>query len=335
LLRAFREQKEVQRVVTTEIDPLAPGAFSADRCYRVPRSDDPGYLPALERICRQEKVTLLVPLADLDLVRFSRERARFDGLGARVWAAPESTLDVSLDKWLTFQLLEDLHIPTPRTLLLAEAIRHPRLSFPLYLKPRHAGMKSSPRYFFSLIADGHDLDYYTRKLEGQHQDYLLQESLLGSREINVDFFVQNRELKRLVCLYRLKAGDGGGIIRGHTIPTDPRIRGYTEQLVTRLDFLGAANFQAFELGDGRLLVTEINPRFSNSSALVVRPAGVDFYALTLAMIGGTNVEPEFDRHRILAVTSAYEPIVVEASPLVEDGPEALADTTPRPVGATV
>jgi carbamoyl-phosphate synthase large subunit len=312
LLSAFREQPDVERVVTTEIDGLAPGGFYADRCYRVPRSSDPAYLPYLQEICQRENVNLLVPLADLDLVRFAKERARFERLGAKVLAAPDRTIELSMDKWQTYCLFEELGIPTPRTLVLADALARPAsLQFPIYLKPRSAAMKNSPRYFFSLVQDEKELAYYAGRLEGEHSDYLLQESLLCGREINVDFFVQNGALKRLVTLYRLKAGDGGGIIRGQTIPCHPSIRESVEKLVAAVEFNGPANIQAFEMADGRMLVTEINPRFSNSSALVVRPAGVDFFALTLSMVRGVAIAPEFNNYRLLAVTTAYQALVVD------------------------
>lgn len=311
LISAFRQQESVEKVVTTEIDDLAPGGYFADKCYKVPRSNAPSFLGVLEDICQKEDINVLIPLADLDLVRFAAERSRFAGLGVKVLAVPELTINLTMDKLQTFELFRKLNIPTPDTLVLAE-VKENEIKFPIYLKPRYAGMKNSPRYFFSLLHDLDDLKYYCRKLEGQKQDYLLQEPLFKGREINVDFFVQEGELKRLVTLYRLKAGDGGGIIRGRTIPCDPRIQDFVEKLISQVEFYGAANIQLFAFDNGCFLVTEINPRFSNSSALVVRPSGVDFYALTIKMLHGENITPEFNNYRMLAVTSCYQPILVES-----------------------
>jgi carbamoyl-phosphate synthase large subunit len=319
LINAFRCQPEIEAVVTTEIDDLAPGIFAADRAYRVPRSDTPEFLGVLQAICRAERITHLFPLADLDLVRFASERARFATVGTEIWAADESTVALAGDKWRTWELFHRLEIPTPATATLGERLsgRPADLRFPLYLKPRFMAMKNSPAYFFRVIRDEAELHYWADSLAGRHQDYLVQEDLSSGREINIDFFVQEHELKRLVTLYRLKAGDGGGIIRGRTISADPRLRLMAERLAGALDFRGAANFQAYAMPDGRMLATEINPRFSNSSALVTRPAGVDFFALTVGMIRGERLNPEFDNYRLLAVTSRYEPVVVEGPTVIE------------------
>lgn len=314
LINAFRDQEKVERVITTEIDELAPGAYSADCCYQVPRSNDPQYLEVLEKICRQEKINLLIPLADLDLVRFTSERSRFSKLGVNVLAVPSATLELAMDKWKTFLLFQELNIPTPQTIILEDFKNNiHELNFPVYLKPRYAGMKNSERYFFSLLKDQEELNYYLRKLQGQEKDYLLQEPLFSGQEINVDFFVQNGQLKRLVTLERLKAGDGGGIIRGRTIPCDQKIHDCVEKLVSHIDFYGATNIQLFLFNNGEFKVTEINPRFSNSSALVVRPAGVDFFNLTLKLLNQEIITPEFNNYRIISVTSCYQQLVIEKS----------------------
>jgi carbamoyl-phosphate synthase large subunit len=312
LISAFREQDEVTRVITTEIDELAPGVYYADKCYWVPRSDDPSYPEALEAICRKEKIDLIVPIADLDLIRLVGERERFAEVGAKMWAAPQETVDLAMDKLATVELFCRLGIPTPKTTTLEQASqRKDSLEFPIYLKPRHAGMKNSPRYLFSLLEDTQDLEYFGRKLKSGAGDYLLQEPLLNGQEINADFFVQDKELKRLVTAYRLKAGDGGGIIRGRTIPCDPQIRVFVEKLVSQIEFHGAAQLQVFKLETGDYKAIEINARFSNSSVLCARPAGVDFFALTIDMLRGQEIVPGFDNYEMLAVTSAYKPILVK------------------------
>jgi carbamoyl-phosphate synthase large subunit len=319
LLEAFGAQPSVQRVVSTEIDPLAPGAQFADRCYAVPRSADPQFIPALISICGQEDIDWLVPLADLDVIRFAEEASRFEQVGVRTWHAPPKTIELSMDKWRTWQLFDELNIDQPRTCRLSDAAGVDAMDLPTYLKPRHAGMKNSPRYFFTPIQNEAELDYFRNRLADEQDDYLLQEPLISGREINVDFFVQDGQLKRLVTLYRLKAGDGGGIIRGKTIPVDPRVRRVVDKLVEAVPFHGASNIQMFEMPDGRLLTTEINPRFSNSSALVVRPAGVDFFDLTIRMMKDETIEPSFDDFRMLAVTSAYAPMVLEDPQLAQIG----------------
>src|SRR5947208_2703608 len=52
------------RVFVTDIDPLSPAVHVADAAVRVPLSTDAGYLRAIEDLCRQEQIALLVPTID-------------------------------------------------------------------------------------------------------------------------------------------------------------------------------------------------------------------------------------------------------------------------------
>ncbi|MBI4776565.1 MAG: ATP-grasp domain-containing protein [Deltaproteobacteria bacterium] len=312
ILDIWRKTSNVEKVITTEIDPLAPGILCADKCYQVSRSDSAEFADEVNAICRMESIDLIVPMADLDLIFFSRERERFLGSGTDILVAGKKAIDISVDKLKTFEFFESLGIPTPSTILLRDGLENiGSIHYPQYLKPRYVSMKNSSRYLFALIENSYDLEYYGRKLNAEHDSYLLQEYLGFGKEINVDFFVQDTELKRIVTLYRLKAGQGGGITRGQTIPCHPRIMGFVENILDYMGFFGPANIQVYDLGNGSFKVTEINPRFSNSAALCVHAAGVDYFDLTVRMLNGERIVPEFDNYKMIYATTGLHRLVVE------------------------
>ncbi|NJB69191.1 biotin carboxylase [Desulfobaculum xiamenense] len=318
LLDAVRRCPQVTRLVTTEVDFTAPGVVSADVCYRVPRSADPAYIAALERIIRRERISHVLPLADLDLVGLAGCRERFAALGAALVAVPDATIDLCMDKWASHTMLEGLGVPVPHTVRLDELPPDGHgATYPACLKPRHAGMKNSPWYFFARLAGPQDLAAQRTRCAGREGDYLVQEHLEGRMEINVDFFARAGSLRRLVTLHRRGFGAGGGITRGTTIPCDPRIKTMTETIVSALHYDGPGNFQVWRDDAGGLAVTEINPRFSNSSALVCIPAGENYFELLFRMLGGEDVPPRFDAYELLTVTCAYAPVVVREDALVD------------------
>ncbi|MDX6399161.1 MAG: carbamoyl-phosphate synthase large subunit, partial [Gaiellaceae bacterium] len=60
--------------VATDLDPLAPALYHADRHALVPRVDDPGYIVALAAVVEEHDVRLIIPLTDLDQVLLARSR---------------------------------------------------------------------------------------------------------------------------------------------------------------------------------------------------------------------------------------------------------------------
>jgi len=312
ILDIWRKTSNVEKVITTEIDPLAPGILCADKCYQVSRSDSAEFANEVNAICRMESIDLIVPLADLDLLVFSKERERFLGSSIDILIAGREAIDLSVDKLKTYEFFKGLGVPTPLTVLLRDGIENTGgIRYPQYLKPRYVSMKNSSKYMFAFIKDRYDLEYYGRKLDGEHDFYLLQEYLGYGKEINVDFFVQDNELKRVVTLYRLKAGQGGGITRGQTIPCHPEIKKFVENIVDHINFFGPANIQVYDLGDEKFKVTEINPRFSNSAALCVHAAGVDYFDLAVKMLNGEIIDPEFDNYRMIYASTGLHRVVVE------------------------
>ena len=66
------------RVITTDVNALSPAVLAADVAFRVPLATDPGYMAAIEGICREEGVGLLVPTIDDELEIVGSARARFE-----------------------------------------------------------------------------------------------------------------------------------------------------------------------------------------------------------------------------------------------------------------
>ncbi|HVW06618.1 MAG TPA: hypothetical protein VHB78_16555, partial [Vicinamibacterales bacterium] len=71
-------------VIVTDINPLSPTVYVADRAYQVPLSTDPGYIEAIDRICRAERIGLLIPTIDDELTRFADAAPGLSAAGVRV-----------------------------------------------------------------------------------------------------------------------------------------------------------------------------------------------------------------------------------------------------------
>ena len=69
-IKYFKECQGVEKVITTDIDPLSPGIHAADKCYKVPAVSSVEYLPVILEICLKEEISVIIPLLDTDILNF-------------------------------------------------------------------------------------------------------------------------------------------------------------------------------------------------------------------------------------------------------------------------
>src|SRR4029077_18989200 len=118
------------RTVVADPSPLAPAQYAAHVRTVVPMIDDPGYVPALERLCEQHGVGAVLPLTDLDLEILAR--AREDGRLPALVPSSEGAR-ATYDKYEAHLLLARHSLPSPPTALPSEDLEE--LSYPVMVKP--------------------------------------------------------------------------------------------------------------------------------------------------------------------------------------------------------
>lgn len=108
------------RTIAADPNPLAPAQYAAHVRVAVPPFDDPGYVPALARVCAEHGVGAVLPLTDLDIETLALARAR-TALPALV---PEPEIArATFDKYEAHLLLTRLGLPSPPTVLPARRVR--------------------------------------------------------------------------------------------------------------------------------------------------------------------------------------------------------------------
>src|SRR5579864_946597 len=117
--------------IATDLNPLAPALYHADRYELVPRIDDDGYVDALRELVCSHDVKLIVTLTDLDQLVLARAR---DELGALVLLPEADVVERLGDKYLAHVLFEERGIPSPPTWEPGEVPED--ATFPLLVKAR-------------------------------------------------------------------------------------------------------------------------------------------------------------------------------------------------------
>lgn len=286
LVRAFRAalaRAGVQgRVIVTDINPLSPAVFEADRAYAMPLATDPDYITDLLALCDAERIGLAVPTIDDELPLFASATPAFRARGVLTAWSPPETARICNDKYLTSIHLAAHGIPVARSVLPAE--RTPDMALPLFIKPRggRGGIGAFP------VRSERELAFFVDYVP----DPVVQEYLDGP-EFTIDV-VCNLAGEPLAIVPRERVVIRAGVSdRGRTV-RHPALIDLAERVCRVLRFAGPLNIQcripAGGRAGGRPVVFEINARFSGGIPLTIA-AGADIPAMLVDLALGRPVAP--------------------------------------------
>ena len=268
--------------VATDVDPLAPAIYHADRYAFVPPVDDTDYVPALAALVRDYDVRLIVPLTDLDHEVLARERERLD---AFVLLPALDVVQAVADKYVAHKRFDELGLPSPPTWLPDEL--PDEVPYPVLVKDRR-GFGS--RHIFR-ARDRRELDFF---LAYTPAESMVQQYCAGE-EFSIDVFC-DREGRCLNAIPRtMIQSKGGESIKGMTIK-DWELIEHGRLVSETLRLVGPANIQCFRQPDGSLPVTDVNPRFGGAFPLP-RAAGSRYPELAIALANGEEPEPRLGEFR--------------------------------------
>ena len=303
--------------IATDINPLAPALYHADRHELVRRVDDPGYVSQLGELVDEHGVELVVPLTDLDQLALARAR---DELGADVLLPPADVVVQTGDKYLAHETFERLEIPSPPS-WLPDALPA-ELDFPVLIKARE-GFGS--RHIYRAY-DREELHFHLARTPVPS---FVQACCLGE-EFSIDVFC-DFEGRCLNAIPRtMIESKGGESIKGMTIK-DWILIEHGRRVAEALPIWGPANIQCFREEDGSLLVTDVNPRFGGAFPLPLA-AGSRYPELALALASGDRPEPSVGEFREgVVMTRFFSDLCLTQN--AEGRLEPFAEELPEPVAS--
>lgn len=286
------------QVVVTDVNPLSPTVYVADRSYQVPMATEPSYVDVLLDICRTERIGLLVPTIDDELTRLSEAASRFLDNGVRVAVSPPDATRACNDKYETSRLLAARGIAVAPT-WLPEALPTPA-PLPLFIKPRlgRGSVGAFP------VRNERELDFFRDYVA----DPVLQPFLDGP-EFTIDVLCDFAGTV-LSIVPRERALIRAGVVdRGRTV-RDASLMALGMACARAIRAVGAINIQC-RVVDGVPTVFEINPRFSGGIPLTMA-AGADFPRLLVELALGRRIAPQIGRFQEGLWMSSYETSVFVA-----------------------
>ena len=271
--------------VAVDPSPLAPAQYAAQVRARVPLIEDPGYVPALARLCQQHGVGAVLPLTDLDIEVLAHARDQ-ERLPAFV-PAPHVAAS-TYDKYEAHLLLGRLQLPSPPTLLPGESLE--RLRYPVMVKPRRgSGARSIHRA---------DDPAQARFFVDYVQEPVMVQTAMAGPELSIDCLgdLQGRCLNAIPRT--MLESRGGESIKG-TVVRDEELIALARRAMEALEVCGPATIQVFRDPELGVMITDVNTRFGGAfpgPAYAALP-GRSYPELIVAMAGGERVAPHVGEFR--------------------------------------
>ncbi len=236
------------------------------KSHCVPPIASPNYVPKLLSIVRREKIDLLVPLLDIELLKLAEARNAFGKAGCGVIISSPQVVRTCRDKLATFAFLTQHGIDTPATWPAKTMLKKARHKFPYFLKPQK-GSASKGNF---ILRNKTDL----LALVSHVPEAIVQEYVEGV-EYTLDVYSGFDGNPRCVVPRRRLEVRGGEVTRAITYRDEGIMQTGLRVVEALGECVGVITIQLIVTPRGRIRVIEINPRFGGGVPLAIQ-AGADF-----------------------------------------------------------
>lgn len=246
-------------VAAADLNPgMSAACRTASRTHVLPPVLSAGFPAALETLCREHEVRLVVPTIDPELAPLARLRDRFEEFGCSLCVSDTELVDVCRDKRKSAAFFSGLGLPGPEPYELSN------LEFPAFVKPFDGSLSAGTHVL-------HTREDLTAAIAGNERNIFAE--YLDPRdyqEFTCDaYFDRSSTLRCVVPRLRLEVR-GGEISKGQTEKNE-----IVEILMQRLRTLpGARGCLTIQImrhrHNGRLCLIEVNPRFGGGYPLTAR-----------------------------------------------------------------
>ena len=315
-------KEEGYRVILVNSNPatIMTDPASADAIYI-----EPIHWRAIAEIIAKEKPSALLPTMGgqtalncaLDLVR----EGVLEKHGVELIAASREAIDMAEDRELFRHAMKDIGLATPRAGIahnLEEAWQvQEEVGFPTVIRPSFTlggsggGIAYNREEFEEIMARGLDLS--------PTGEVLVEESVLGWKEFEMEVVRDKNDNCIIIC--SIENLDPMGIHTGDSITVAPaqtltdkeyqRMRDASIAVLRKIGVdTGGSNVQfAVSPKDGRLVVIEMNPRVSRSSALASKATGFPIAKVAAKLAVGYTLDELKNEITGGATPASFEPTI--------------------------
>ena len=134
LVKAFKDSSKLlktnSKVFITDLDPkTSPASYFADDSFKIGFFNDPNYIDCLLKICLNNKISIVIPTLDTELILLTNAKSVFKVNGIDIIISDLKLIKILRDKITTNTFFNSLKIKTPII------FNKDNMKFPVFLKP--------------------------------------------------------------------------------------------------------------------------------------------------------------------------------------------------------
>ena len=282
--------QHVQNIHMADMDYLSAGLYlvSSENRHLVPAAKHPDFLNQLLKICIDQKIHVLIPTVDFELLQIAEARKRFQSHGIKILLTEATVLSNIMNKHRLLSLV-DKTVDVGQHGMLADQNLENWQGKKVVIKPV-SGSGSRGVEIYESVAD--------IPREKLHDPLLMIQEFAEGPEYSVDVMItQEGELKAAVPRLRMRT-DSGVSVTGK-VELNQEVIDYVKKVIKKIGLTYMANVQVITCPAGPRLI-EINPRCSGGLSLVIA-AGADTPLMAVKALMGEEVAVAQDIQEIAMV----------------------------------
>lgn len=286
VLTVLRDRRDSLVLVATSSVANEPSLFDYDSVYLAPLTtvDAGAFERRVLEIMERERIDLVIPCRDDDVLFLASLRERRPSLAPRLLCGGSGAAQVICDKWLSAEFCSPRGIPFVPSLVAGNgrdcadfAHRH---GFPLVAKPRRGYASQEVFLIFneaqlerSLAREG----VIVQKFLGEPRsvaDYLagveadgvpLYHTFQGLKHSIQALIAPDASVAHVICTRNMNRRRRSKWVEPDSDPRSPRLGRVCAEAFAKEGWRGPLNIQCLASADGELLIHEFNGRFTGAT----------------------------------------------------------------------
>ncbi len=317
--KALKKEGYVVVLINSNPATIMTDPEFADKTYIEPIDKE-----IIKKIINKEKPDAILPTMGgqtaLNIIRELNKEDYFKNNSIKILGASPRSIDVAEDRKLFAEAMSEIGLETPFSIIVDDNSDLNKIinevSFPLILRPFYTlggtggGIVYDKDEFISKVKNAIDLSPVSKTL--------VEESLIGWKEF--EFEVVRDKLDNSIIVCSIENLDPMGVHTGDSITiapaltlTDKEYQNLRNQSIAILRKIGVetggSNVQfAVNPENGRILIIEMNPRVSRSSALASKATGFPIAKIAALLAVGYTLD-ELDNDITKVTPASFEPVI--------------------------